>query len=86
MLVAILLLISLVGVDAVPPTESALLAEVIETVEKTLEFFAEDYSAINVDGLFGLRIGQGMKCYLLVCINLKCTVILMRRIYSVIDL
>lgn len=80
--VAILLLISLAGVDAVPPTESALLAQVIETVEKTLDFFAEDYSAINVDGLFGLRIGQGMKCYLLVCIHLKCTVNRMRRIYK----
>ncbi|XP_053375176.1 UPF0764 protein C16orf89 homolog isoform X2 [Mercenaria mercenaria] len=33
--------------------------EVLHSVEKALDFFADDYSAINVDGLFGLRLGQG---------------------------
>lgn len=41
------------------PTVDTVLKEVLHTVEKALAFFAEDYSAINVDGLFGLRLGQG---------------------------
>ena len=31
----------------------------ISAVENALRFFSEDYSSINVDGLFGLRLGQG---------------------------
>jgi len=54
------LLLTLAGAAlAVPPTENGLLLRVIQAVDKALHFFAEDYSAINVDGLFGLRLGQG---------------------------
>ena len=42
----------------VPPVDNVLF-EVLHSVEKALEFFSDDYSAINVDGLFGLRLGQG---------------------------
>lgn len=41
------------------PTVDPVLKEVLHAVEKGLEFFSDDYSAINVDGLFGLRLGQG---------------------------
>jgi len=58
-MLVIFFLLNAVGSLAVPPTENVLLAKVLGTVEKTLNFFAEDYSSINVDGLFGLRIGQG---------------------------
>lgn len=58
-MVILFLLLNIVGTNAVPPTENVLLAKVTEMVEKTLDFFADDYSAINLDGLFGLRVGQG---------------------------
>ncbi|KAL3857481.1 hypothetical protein ACJMK2_012149 [Sinanodonta woodiana] len=29
------------------------------TLDKMLDFFSEDYSSINLDGLYGLRLGQG---------------------------
>ncbi|KAK3587085.1 hypothetical protein CHS0354_014960, partial [Potamilus streckersoni] len=28
-------------------------------LDKMLDFFRKDYSSINLDGLFGLRLGQG---------------------------
>lgn len=40
-------------------TSKTLLSHVISAVEKVLGFFNKDYSDINVDGLFGLRLGQG---------------------------
>jgi hypothetical protein len=36
-----------------------LLSDTISTLDKALTFFSSDYSSINVDGLFGLRLGQG---------------------------
>lgn len=36
-----------------------LLDDTFSAVEGLLKFFSSDYSSINVDGLFGLRIGQG---------------------------
>ncbi|KAL4223432.1 hypothetical protein ACF0H5_016903 [Mactra antiquata] len=50
-----------VGSLAIPTRTSYtdILKEVLKVVEKELDFFTEDYSAINVDGLFGLRLGQG---------------------------
>lgn len=47
-----------VGNAFVPPA-NPLIHKVLETTQKLLDFFSEDYSNINVDGLFGLRIGQG---------------------------
>ncbi|XP_052802725.1 UPF0764 protein C16orf89 homolog [Mya arenaria] len=58
-MLAFLTLTLLGGVLTVPPTENVLLTRVVNAVKHTLDFFAEDYSAINVDGLFGLRLGQG---------------------------
>ncbi|XP_025091335.1 UPF0764 protein C16orf89 homolog [Pomacea canaliculata] len=57
----VLLLFAFWGDVASVPSDSdaRLLSRVIEAVQKGLEFFSEDYSDINVDGLFGLRIGQG---------------------------
>lgn len=59
-MLVLFVVLNVVGIHAVPPTENILLAKVLHTVEKTLDFFTEDYAAINVDGLFGLRVGQGM--------------------------
>ncbi|XP_071180853.1 UPF0764 protein C16orf89 homolog [Mytilus edulis] len=44
-------------VVSLPTTD--LLKETLSTVDRALTFFSSDYSSINVDGLFGLRIGQG---------------------------
>ncbi|XP_046576820.1 UPF0764 protein C16orf89 homolog isoform X2 [Haliotis rubra] len=41
------------------PTKESLLPRVIDAVDRAIKFFSSDYSSINVDGLFGLRIGQG---------------------------
>lgn len=41
------------------PTKEKLLPRVIDAVDRAIKFFSSDYSSINVDGLFGLRIGQG---------------------------
>lgn len=40
------------------PSKAAL-EDVLKAIEKGVNFFSEDYSSINVDGLFGLRLGQG---------------------------
>ena len=39
--------------------DDKLLKKTIRGVELGLSFFSQDYSSINVDGLFGLRVGQG---------------------------
>lgn len=39
--------------------DAGLLDKVLDAVKLGLGFFAQDYSSINVDGLFGLRLGQG---------------------------
>lgn len=36
-----------------------LFGKVLYNLEKQIDFFASDYSDINVDGLFGLRMAQG---------------------------
>ena len=43
------------------PTSEVEIGEVLKVVESGLKFFSEDYSSINVDGLFGLRLGQGRR-------------------------
>lgn len=58
-MLVLIVLFYVAGIQAVPPTENFLLGHVADIVEKTLNFFTEDYSAINLDGLFGLRLGQG---------------------------
>ena len=35
------------------------IGDVFKAIENGVKFFSEDYSSINVDGLFGLRLGQG---------------------------
>ena len=42
--------------------EQQLLGRLVEAVERGLAFFSQDYSSINVDGLFGMRVGQGQSC------------------------
>ncbi|KAK3085139.1 hypothetical protein FSP39_024974 [Pinctada imbricata] len=42
-----------------PLDRDELLQNVLQVVSKGLQFFSSDYSDINVDGLFGLRLGQG---------------------------
>ena len=39
--------------------DDKLLEKTIRGVELGLSFFSQDYSSINVDGLFGMRVGQG---------------------------
>ncbi|XP_069134715.1 UPF0764 protein C16orf89 homolog [Argopecten irradians] len=47
-------------VISAPPTDDhSLLQRSLEATEGLLDFFSEDYSSINVDGLFGLRVGEG---------------------------
>ncbi len=41
------------------PSAENLLPRVLDAVDRAIKFFSSDYSKINVDGLFGLRIGQG---------------------------
>ena len=41
------------------PTLDVEIGDVFKVIESGLKFFSEDYSSINVDGLFGLRLGQG---------------------------
>lgn len=54
------------------PASEVAIEDVMEDIESGLKFFNEDYSSINVDGLFGLRLGQGNHfLYQLVQINLK---------------
>lgn len=36
-----------------------LLGKVLDNLEKQIAFFSADFSDINVDGLFGLRMAQG---------------------------
>jgi hypothetical protein len=36
-----------------------LFGKILYNVQKQIDFFAADYSDINVDGLFGLRMAQG---------------------------
>ncbi|GFR64067.1 hypothetical protein ElyMa_003622100 [Elysia marginata] len=36
-----------------------LLQDVLFALEKVLDFFVSDFSAINVDGLFGIRLAEG---------------------------
>ncbi|KAJ8312684.1 hypothetical protein KUTeg_010057, partial [Tegillarca granosa] len=47
------------GAPPPPTTNPPLIDDIITSVDKILHFFSEDYSDINVDGLFGLRLGQG---------------------------
>ena len=54
----------LAGCVTKPSTVSAdsnthLLDDVMTGLENVVNFFSEDYSSVNVDGLFGLRITQG---------------------------
>lgn len=39
--------------------QQELLEKTVAAVELGLSFFSQDYSAINLDGLFGMRLGQG---------------------------
>lgn len=56
----LLLLTILPVVFSLPASNSQkLLSETISILERALLFFSSDYSSINVDGLFGLRLGQG---------------------------
>lgn len=56
------LLIALCGLGAsgfVVNSGNGLLDRVLDNLEKQSKFFSSDYSDINVDGLFGLRMAQG---------------------------
>ncbi|KAK7089017.1 hypothetical protein V1264_025052 [Littorina saxatilis] len=46
--------------------DEQLLERMTDAVERGLRFFAQDYSSINVDGLFGMRVGQEL-------LTVKCT-------------
>ncbi|KAK3581739.1 hypothetical protein CHS0354_000124 [Potamilus streckersoni] len=45
--------------SSVPKVDTQLVQNVYLALEKMLNFFGQDYSSINLDGLFGLRLGQG---------------------------
>lgn len=56
------LVIALCGLGAsglVVNSGNGLLDRVLDNLEKQSKFFSSDYSDINVDGLFGLRMAQG---------------------------
>ena len=40
-------------------TSEKLIPKLLNAVEKAVDFFQDDYEDINVDGLFGLQLGQG---------------------------
>jgi len=42
-----------------PDDNSQMMVKMMAAVESGIKFFSQDYSAVNVDGLFGLRLGQG---------------------------
>ena len=65
-----LVLVSVVVAGCIPSSVSGrarredekdgkLLQKTMDAVELGLSFFSQDYSSINVDGLFGMRVGQG---------------------------
>ncbi|KAH3886112.1 UPF0764 protein C16orf89 homolog [Dreissena polymorpha] len=84
MLAVLSVIFVVAGVGGVPPTENALLVQVLDAVQRTLNFFAEDYSAINVDGLFGLRLGQGqMREAVRECRVRTCDAPLLRRLTDI---
>ncbi|XP_060076294.1 UPF0764 protein C16orf89 homolog [Ylistrum balloti] len=56
----IILYVSITLVPATPSTgDRSLLKWSLDVTEGLLDFFSADYSSINVDGLFGLRVGEG---------------------------
>ncbi|XP_055861983.1 UPF0764 protein C16orf89-like isoform X3 [Biomphalaria glabrata] len=63
-LVCLLMFTSGVSANEIPAMVSKeslpeLFEKSLRAVEKAINFFGEDYSALNVDGLFGIRICQG---------------------------
>ncbi|KAL5015899.1 hypothetical protein ScPMuIL_005488 [Solemya velum] len=63
-----------------------LLPRVLNTIEKLGSFFGSDYSSINVDGLFGLRVAQGqVKLSISECRAASCTADVMARLMALDD-
>ena len=57
---AFLVLLLIACVASAPQPKHELINKLLNAVEKAADFFSSDYANINADGVFGLRIGQGM--------------------------
>ncbi|ESO95304.1 hypothetical protein LOTGIDRAFT_160424 [Lottia gigantea] len=68
------------------PHNDGLISKVLSAVEKEANFFARDFSDLNVDGLYGLRVGEGqIKEAVNLCREKNCGEVFTERLFRLLS-